>query len=68
MTVDKFIKFLQNMKKSGQLTGNEKVILSCDEEGNSFASFDGGDYSIAIENGHLVLYPTGEQVLDEEIF
>lgn len=68
MTVDKFIKFLQDMKKSGQLTGKEKVMLSCDEEGNSFASFEGGDYSIGIENGHLVLYPTGKQVLAEEIF
>lgn len=68
MTVNQFIKFIQNLKTSGQIKGTEKVMLACDEEGNAFATFDGGDYSIGIEKGYLVFYPTGEQKLSEEIF
>jgi len=63
MTVDDVARMLRLLKKEKIVTGKTKVMMSCDEEGNSFSPFimQDGKYNINVPNENdgdvLTLYP-----------
>jgi hypothetical protein len=59
MTKNGLIQFLQ------EIEGNPEIVLSCDDEGNSFRKF-GGEYSRGNKGDVLILYPTWEEIEIED--
>lgn len=59
---------IENLQEILEAEGDIPVIMSRDEEGNDFNTFDPqGDTSYNVENGLLVLYPSSERCDLEDI-
>lgn len=67
----KISKFIKELQKIQDIFGDIPVILSRDEEGNSYSTMDpGNNFSVtctAVDRGVLILYPYQEYVEIEEI-
>ena len=64
-------KFIKELQKIQDIFGDIPVVLSSDEEGNSYSTMDpSNNFSIsctAVDRGVLILYPYQECVEIEEI-
>lgn len=67
----KIKKLIEELQKISDIFGDIPVILSRDEEGNSYSTMDPSDrFSLtctAVDRGVLILYPYKEYVEIEEI-
>lgn len=54
---------IENLQDLLEKEGDIPVVMSSDEEGNSFNTFDPtGDTSYGCEGGILILYPSSERI------
>jgi hypothetical protein len=59
---------IENLQDILETEGDIPVVMSRDEEGNDFNTFDPqGDTSYSVENGLLILYPSSERCDLEDI-
>lgn len=67
----KIQKLIKELQKISDIFGDIPVVLSSDEEGNSYSTMDPSNrFSLtctAVEKGVLILYPYQEYVEIEEI-
>lgn len=67
----KLNKFIEELQKISDIFGDIPVLLSRDEEGNSYSTMDHTNkFSVtctAVDRGVLILYPYQEYVEIEEI-
>ena len=54
---------IENLQEILESNGDIPVVMSRDEEGNDYSTFDpAGDTSYSCEGGVLILYPSSERV------
>lgn len=61
INVDELIKILNDYKAMGKITGKTKIILSSDEEGNSYSPlmiFKNGMLNLSASKEAFILYPS----------
>lgn len=67
----KITKLIKELQKISETFGDIPVVLSSDEEGNSYSTMDpSNNFSVtctAVDQGVLILYPYQEYVEIEEI-